>query len=585
MSIIPSKSLLLTFLFALTSLALLYRCVPHESSAETSSPYRNATEDATYVGMDKCRKCHESVYQTFKETGMGKSFGLATPQKSAALFDAAHAHVYDKDNDLHYRPFFRNDSLFVQEYRTLGTDTTFSRTEHIKYIVGSGQHTNSHIIEKNGYLYQAPITFYTQKKIWDMAPGFDGGSNSRFDRKIQLECMSCHNSMPLLQDGSLNKFLKVGHGIDCERCHGPGSIHVQEKESGKIIDTSKGPDYSIVNPKRLTSNQQNNICMRCHLQGITVPKEEHSFYDFKPSLILSDYMTTFLPQYQGGQDKLIMASHVERMMMSSCYLQSGELSCISCHNPHISVKNTPQTQYNQACQSCHQNPQHSSVDISTEKGQDCVSCHMPKTGSIDIPHVAVTDHYIRIPNTENDPAQFRGLYSYNNANPSNKTISRGYLELYERYVHNNGLLDSAKKYMPSDDQIDNIRLAYLQENFSYLYNKAKDNNPKKIDDAWTAYRLGEACFNQKDAQRAAEYFLKATTLKPFVTEFKLKYAISLLLTDHEDKARQLLEELGKEDPNNYLSFYNLAIYYQKNGNLQESQKYLQKAKALNPDVL
>ncbi len=579
---ILTKTQITSLVFIVVSTAMLYRCTPKQARTEYESPYRNASENAQYVGIEKCRKCHESVYQTFKETGMGKSFGLATPEKSDALFDAAHAHVYDQDLDLHYRPYFNNDSLFVQEYRTQGTDTIYSRTEHIKYVIGSGQHTNSHIIEKNGYLYQAPITFYTQSKIWDLAPGFDGGSNSRFDRKIQLECMSCHNSMPLLQDGSLNKFLKVGHGIDCERCHGPGSIHVNEKESGKMVDTSKGADYSIVNPKRLNANEQNNICMRCHLQGVTVLEDGHDFYDFKPSLKLSDFMTTFLPAYDGGEDKMIMASHVERMMMSNCYLQSGELSCVTCHNPHISVKNTPSTQFNTACNNCHGDAQHQ--DNSVSSTSDCISCHMPKTGAIDIPHVAVTDHYIRTPDDNPDPAQFQGLKSYNNAKPTNKVKAKGYLELYERYINNSSLLDSAKNYLSADDDIDAIRLAYLQENFAYLYKIAKKKNPKKIDDAWTCYRLGEACFKEKDVDLAHDYFLKSTTLMPYVTEFKLKYAITFLLMGQEDQGQKMLEALAKEDPNNYLSYYNLAIYYQNQNNIREYQKNLNKAKSLNPDL-
>lgn len=70
------------------------------------------------------------------------------------------------------------------------------RVEKISYIVGSGQHTNSHLIDINGYLHQAPITFYTQKGQWDLAPGFEKGQNTRFERKIEMECITCHNGYP-----------------------------------------------------------------------------------------------------------------------------------------------------------------------------------------------------------------------------------------------------------------------------------------------------------------------------------------------------------------------------------------------------
>ncbi|MBK6731475.1 MAG: hypothetical protein IPG60_11120 [Bacteroidetes bacterium] len=74
--------------------------------------------------------------------------------------------------------------------------------------MGSGQHTNSHMLLINGYLYQAPITFYTQKQQWDLAPGMEGGFNSRFSRIIESECLACHNGLPQPVVGSINKYVK-----------------------------------------------------------------------------------------------------------------------------------------------------------------------------------------------------------------------------------------------------------------------------------------------------------------------------------------------------------------------------------------
>ena len=70
---------------------------------------------------------------------------------------------------------------------------------------------------------------------------------------------------------------------------------------------------------------------------------------------LSEVMNVFMPAYKGGENKMIMASHVERMKKSDCYVSSGKMSCITCHNPHVSVKFTPQEQYTSACKGCHGN--------------------------------------------------------------------------------------------------------------------------------------------------------------------------------------------------------------------------------------
>ncbi len=560
---------------------IIWQC-QYEKETTEKNPFRNTDPAVGYVGMDKCRKCHESVYQTFKETGMGMSFDLASREKTSANFSAEAAHIYDEFSDLHYRPFLKNDSVFVMEYRLLGKDTTYSRTEHIKYIVGSGQHTNSHMIEKNGYIYQAPVTYYTQKGIWDLAPGFEDGNNSRFNRKIQLECMSCHNSMPKLAEGSLNKFLEVGHGIDCERCHGPGELHVREKEAGKMVDTSAGPDYSIVNPRKLSTDLQNNVCMRCHLQGTTVLADGKTFYDFRPGMKLSDIMTTFLPKVKGGDDKLIMASHVERMMMSQCYLESGELSCITCHDPHISVKNTPTAHFDKKCQSCHQDTKHENMEVTSV--DNCTSCHMPKTGSTDIPHVAVTDHYIRITENDVNESELQGIVSYNNLNPSRLTKARGYLEVYERSIRNHSFLDSAAAYLTEDDLNENIRLKYLENDMAAIYKMANKHSHRDFRDAWTAYRIGEACYENKDFDLAKNYFGQATELMPLVSDFKIKLALSQMLTDDTELGKNNLLAVSQEDPNNYLSFFNLAIYYRNMKEMNAYLKYKREAEKLNPDI-
>ncbi|MEZ5198176.1 MAG: multiheme c-type cytochrome [Bacteroidales bacterium] len=51
---------------------------------------------------------------------------------------------------------------------------------------------------------------------------FDEGNNSRFSRKVGLECMACHNGYPDFVMGSENKYNRIAEGIDCERCHGSG---------------------------------------------------------------------------------------------------------------------------------------------------------------------------------------------------------------------------------------------------------------------------------------------------------------------------------------------------------------------------
>ncbi|MCD6011188.1 MAG: hypothetical protein K0Q79_1050 [Flavipsychrobacter sp.] len=572
-----------------------------DNEPQLTSQWRNVYDtSAHYVGMDKCRTCHESVYQTFIQTGMGQSFGHATKEKSAADFSPAHALVYDSALDYYYKPYWDKDSFYIMEFRLEGRDTVHKRIQKVNYVVGSGQHTNSHIFDVNGYLFQAPITFYTQKRRWDLAPGFEKGASSRFNRLIQLECMSCHNAYPDFVSNSENKYNTVMTGIDCERCHGPGSMHVLDRQNNPLVDTSKGPDYTIVNPRRLSTELQNNICQRCHLQGIAVLNDGKNFFDFRPGMHLSEVMNVFMPQYEGAQDKMIMASHVERMKKSPCYVQSGKMSCITCHKPHVSVKFTPRSQYLNACQSCHGKASAQKQCAETEKvraakNNDCVTCHMQHQGSIDIPHVAVTDHYIR-KRPLNDSQKkaitaFLGLQCFNNGKPDAITKARGYMEFYERYAPNKPLLDSALLYLDKQRDIeatkkqnrDYIRVYYLLNDHQKVVSYGSQLKPAAINDAWTAYRIGEAYYQLQQPDSALPWYQRATDIWKYSLDFQNKYGICLLKLGKLPEAKQVFDFIVSENPGHISANTNLGFIYMQQGQSTMAYDYLMRANRINPD--
>jgi hypothetical protein len=580
------------FCFLIVSfLIILLNCNTSEKN-----PYLNIQDPTTkYVGMQTCKSCHWQVYESFIKTGMGQSWGIANKEKSAANFEPSKALVYDSVKDFYYKPYWDGDSLTIMEYRLSGKDTVHKRLEKVSYIVGSGQHTNSHIININGYLHQAPITFYTQKGKWDLAPGFEKGMSSRFDRKIELECISCHNGYPELTDGSLNKYNQVSLGIDCERCHGPGSLHVAEKQKGNIVDTSMTPDYTIVNPRRLNTEEQNNLCQRCHLQGITVLNDGKSFFDFKPSEKLSNTMNTFMPNYSGSENHMIMASHVERMKMSNCYVNSGKMSCITCHNPHVSVKFTPQQQYINACNSCHGNKNTCTekLEIRNTKQNNCITCHMHKNGSIDIPHVAVTDHFIRKkPILENgdEVAKFISMICYNNDKPDARTRARAFLEFYERYEPSRLFLDSARMYLQKsgvnmDKDVDNdlIRIYFLEKKYESIISLVKNKKPTDFSEAWTLYRIGESYLNLNNNALSIAFLRQAVSIKKYALDFQNKLGKAYLLEKNIQEAKKVFLFIVSENPRNAEAQAGLGYVALQEQNLQMAKQYLSTSLMLNPD--
>jgi tetratricopeptide (TPR) repeat protein len=586
--------------------------------------YLNHSDSAKYVGINTCKLCHQDIYNTYIKTGMGKSFDIASKTKSSA--DYHNSVIHDQIGDFYYKAFWLHDSLQFLEYRLQGKDTIYKRQETVNFIVGSGQHTNSHIQSVNGYLNQMPMTFYTQKQKWDLPPGFEDGHNSRFMRKIGLECMSCHNNYPEFVLGSENKFTAVPEGINCERCHGPGSIHVAERRTGSRIDTSKYIDYSIVNPAKLSIDAQFDICQRCHLQGNTILKEGKSFYDFKPGMKLSDYMTVFLPKYKNADDEFIMASHADRLKQSACFIKSKEkvasrtsatdnlkpykdaMTCVTCHNPHVSVRETNPNVFNDACNSCHKENGKSKINCS-KKGitisSNCVGCHMPKSGSIDIPHVTVHDHYIRKPLTNTDKKgikEFIGLYAINEKNPSSITKARAYLNQYEKFENKSYYLDSALIYLKDKTETDIkanleplVQLYFIKNDYNIIANYTNKLSDQAIlntllikksysnEHAWTSYRIGEVFYNLGDLQRAINYYKKAVDLAPFVLDFKNKYGSALAAKGLLSNAEKEFKDILKENPKHVSALTNLGYLKLAQGNAREAEQLYFKALYLDPD--
>lgn len=616
-----------TSFFLTTSLCFLFAycgsdTASEKSPGENTSIYLNHNDSVHYVGINTCKQCHMDIYKTFIHTGMGQSFDFATKIKSSAKFDR-HPVIYDKSTNFYYHSFWDNDSLKIAEFRLEGKDTIYKRTEKVDYIIGSGQHTNSHIFNTNGYLHQMPMTYYTQKGQWDLPPGFENGMNTRFSRKIGLECMSCHNALPGFVQGSENKYSEVSEGINCERCHGPGSAHVALKQRGVLVDTTKEIDYSIVNPAKLAIDLQFDVCQRCHLQGNAVLKEGKSFFDFRPGMKLSDIMTVFLPKYEGADDEFIMASHADRLKMSQCFIKSFKpaessaslkpykesLTCVTCHNPHVSVKVTDNSVFNNACKNCHGTKNNvlcnERPEIRNKKLDNCVTCHMPKSGSIDIPHVRVTDHFIRKPVSVKEKEKvkkFIGLYAINETNPSGKVKAQAYINQFEKFdFGNSSLLDSAKKYLPDntkEDILSNfsllVQVYFLEQGYSRIagyVSKLESQDVLTIfsrktfsnDDAWTLYRVGESYNRLGNTAKAYTYFNKAVEASPFNLEFKSKLGAALVAMNKMDEAQTVFESIISEDPKFAQAHCNLGYLFLLKGNTFMAEMYYNQALALDPD--
>jgi tetratricopeptide (TPR) repeat protein len=360
------------------------------------TPFQNVQPDVKYVGDKKCGGCHEAISASFSRHPMGKS------ASKASIPSEKHTPPLSfRAGDLRYQIAPRADHVYHQEsWVDQQGQTVVQREVEVQFAVGSGQRGVSYLVNQGGFLYMSPITWYPQKQLWDLSPGY-ATKNLHFGRAIIPECLFCHTNQVTPVADTSNRYKTEAsasislQAIGCERCHGPGELHVKRWTSGL---NESDIDYSIVNPRRLEHSLREAVCEQCHLQGEErVVRRGRDSFDFRPGLPLYLFLSDFVKASLDAAPVKFVGT-VEQMHASRCYRQSApdkKLGCISCHDPHA-LPEPPRkvAYYREKCLSCHRSGDCSLPIEARRKTEDnCIACHMPQTGS-DVRHTSITDHSI-----------------------------------------------------------------------------------------------------------------------------------------------------------------------------------------------
>jgi predicted CXXCH cytochrome family protein len=391
---VPLVLIVLAVVGALTILTT-WRRAPDVSihQADTSSRYKNTRPGVKYVGDAACSRCHAQIAETFRRHPMGRSLSpiAAAPMR----FDEAGDRVLFEARGLQYSIENRDGRVIHQETRRETSGRIIARNEaEVQFAVGSGRLGVAYLIEHDGFLFQSPIAWYPRERQWDLPPGYQT-SNSHFDRPITPSCLFCHANQVEPVPDTVNRYrppIFRGHAIGCERCHGPGELHVTHPTA---VD---GRDGTIVNPALLEPSHRDAVCEQCHLNGqwreLRAGRHDE---DFRPGLPFYRFWTVL--ERAGAPAKDDIVGQFEQMHESPCFLASGgRLGCISCHDPHRAP--TPEekvTYFRDRCLECHASRGCSlavSVRLGRSPDDDCTSCHMPHAKGSNTIHVAVTNHRI-----------------------------------------------------------------------------------------------------------------------------------------------------------------------------------------------
>jgi len=540
-----------------------------------------------YVDSRRCALCHSQIYETYRQTGMGKSLFKPTPQNTIEDYKE-NTEFYHSLSDTHYSMIFR-DRAYYQRRWQIGFDGTETNVEEMKidYVLGAGDHARSYLHRTpRGTLIELPLGWYSERGgYWGMSPGFDS-RHPQTRRVVSYECVFCHDGYPKVPSGSDVPGADpvftgdLPEGIDCQRCHGPGGQHIRATQtSGAKLSDIRG---RIVNPARLSSKIQMELCMQCHLEPTSgripalIRRFDRGPFSYIPGQPLEDFILYFdHSPGTGYDDKFEIESAAYRLRKSRCFLESkGALTCLFCHDPHRNLPTGDEAtkHYSSECRHCHE-PGIGALIASGKHpdAADCVSCHMPKRRTDDVVHAVITDHFIqRKISTRDLQAELQERH-LTDAEEYHGEVIPYYPFPLPKTSENNLYLALAQVALQNN----------LQKGVTDLAREMNQHPPREME-FYTA--LGDAWKNSRNPKAAVGAFEQAIRLKPkSVTALQL-LAASLKTLGNVSRSEQMLNRALHLAPQDADIWYQYGILEAQLGRTGSAVEKVQKALALDPDL-
>ena len=358
---------------------------------ESKQRFENLATNVKYVGNQACVSCHQEQGQSYELTA--HRHALAEIQLAEEPQPGSYRHaVSGKEYEVVHN--MANKKLIHRERLIDGKSPDLMQEHAMRYVIGSGHHSRTYLLELDGFLIESPITWYTNQSRYAMSPGYDRAAHGSFERIADLNCLLCHAGEVSATGGNTFKPTIHQQTIGCESCHGPGEVHLS-RHQGKSSSEDHQADSSIVNPRRLTREASEAVCANCHLRGTAaVTQPGKTMTSFRPGMLLQECRVDY--QLAEGDGGMKVVGHVEQMHLSKCYVKSGTMTCTTCHDPHSMTPMGQRRQaYMDACIKCHETGCASPPEPRLSKVPDnnCMTCHMPQSPT-DIPHFAFTHHRI-----------------------------------------------------------------------------------------------------------------------------------------------------------------------------------------------
>jgi len=457
-----------------------------------------------------------------------------------------------KESRVRYRVFQRDGKVWMS-YDREGKDAIRGERE-LLYFIGSGQKGRTYLFSDQGFLFEAPINWYTQEGRWNMTPAYTEAREIPMNLPAYVDCLNCHTSgMQVPAPGTDSKFSGkpfLHAGITCERCHGSGEGHADGKGT-------------IVNPAKLSPERRDAVCMECHFEGtVAVEQPGKHLYQFQPGDQLSDFMHYFLEEGNPQQEKPQALSQFEALSQSECKRQSGEkMWCGSCHDPHADPAPAEKAAYYRGkCLACH--GEAFAAKHHPDKS-DCRPCHMPALPSKDVAHTEATDHRI---------------LQYPTAAPIPRLQLRGtpLISFPERDTP----LATTRDFALAWETLAQRGVDGAPHQAEQLLQKAVEERP---NDAVLLSALGFVEQARGKENEARELYQRALGIDPLLNDAATDLGILEAKAGNLRTAVELWQGAFARAPHRSAIGMNLAIAFCAAGQKEDAKKYVERVLEFNPD--
>ena len=383
----------------------VWACTPEPAPIEPSSSSAQSNDQATYVGGQQCAACHPAEAELW--AGSHHDLAMQAADSDSVLGDFSNTQ-FDY-NGVTSEFFVRDDSFWV---RTDGPDGELMDYE-ITHTFG--------VEPLQQYLTRFPNGRFQALSIaWDSRPLEQGGQrwfhlypDELIDHTDPLHwtgafqnwngtCAECHSTnlqknFALEEDLFETSFSSMD--VDCEACHGAGSLHVQAPESFPLeLPSDTEAHWLFLGRARIAQRvpaledaAEVEVCAQCHSRRNQFTDDYHPgdplLDAFRPSLLDANLY------HADGQ--ILDEVYVYGSFLQSRMHAAG-VTCSDCHDPHSTEL---RFEDNALCSQCHLasayfGPTHHH-HARESPGSACVSCHMPaETYMVVDPR---RDHSFRVP--------------------------------------------------------------------------------------------------------------------------------------------------------------------------------------------